>query len=183
MNCRERIENHFGMSFDQLIQKLHWGENRSIHSLAKECGLSHTPFIRLAKLTNLRLRTHKEASSLNMRINNAVTFFGAAEKRAIKIKNTFVNNLLPQELVFKEILLKAGKVFEMQKPIGAYNVDFFVPDKNMCIEIDSSYKWGLDRKKAAFEKDKYLIEKGYRVIRLNKAWLNDLKNIIELICD
>lgn len=177
---REKIERHFGMTFDEVIIKRHFGKNESINKLAKEAGVSHTPFIRLAKLTGIRLRTHSEASSISMsNVNNNDPNFRA--KRAKTLSKTYANKLHPQEIMFKRFLDKSNIKYIMQEPIGPYNMDFFLPDKKLCIEIDSSYKWGNERKKNALVRDKYIKSKGLKVLRLNKVFLPEILKIIELI--
>ncbi len=179
ITSREKIETFFGMPFDRVINELHWKKGISINKIAKMCGMSHTPFINLSKLTNLRLRKQSEASALNMSSLNLDS--SIRDKIALKKQKTYSKKLFPQELAFKHFLDKISLKYEMQKPIGPYNVDFFIEHKNLCIEIDSRYKWGNDRIKAAKEKDSFLTKKGFKVIRLNKVWLNDIILFINLI--
>lgn len=167
------------MPFDKVITELHWKQMWSVNRIAKECGISHTPIINLCKLTNLKLRTHSEASSESIKKVNANVLH--REKRARTIRGIYSKNILPQEKEFKKYLDALGIKYEMQYPIGPYNIDFFIPNKRLCIEIDSTYKWGNGRIKAADTKDKLLKDKGFTVIRLNKVWLNDLLKLIVLI--
>ncbi len=169
------------MPFDKVIIDLHWNKKRSINSISKQCGVSHTAILRLCRLTSLKTRTHKEASSLNMNLKNPSHCLNARNARAKTISKVFKIKELPQEEMFRKILTKMKIKFETQKAIGGYNIDFFLPDKNLCIEIDSTYKWGMDRKKAAAFRDKYILSKGYKTIRLNKVWMNDLLNLIEVL--
>lgn len=182
MNCRYKdIEKFFGMSFSSVVTELHLKGNRSIHSLVKESGISHTSFINLAKKLGIKLRSHKQSSSLNMKLNNAIKSRGAANKRARTIRNTFSNNLWPQERLFKKILDNRNVVYEMQRPEGPYNIDFFIPSLNLCIEIDSTFKWGNSKRLAAKKKDVLLLNRGYKILRIDKRKLSDLAYINDIL--
>lgn len=179
-NSRETIEDFFKMPFDLVITKLHWEKNLSINKISKLCNVSGPAIVRLCKLTNLRLRSHKEASSLNIsKLNKSGDI--NRNKRALTISKTFSKKLYKQEIIFENFIKSLNLKYEIQKPIGSYNIDFFIKEKNLCIEIDSSYKWGNDRIRAAEEKDKYLKSLGYKVIRLNKVWLDDLIKFLNIL--
>lgn len=175
MNCRyKEIESFFKMPFAKIISELHMRQSRSIHSLVKESGISHTSFVNLARSLGIELRTHKQSSRLNMSLNNPTHNVAAKEKRARTLKRAYSKSLWPQEIVFKKILDKQSVRYEMQSPIGPYNIDFFLKDIRLCIEIDSTDKWGKERRAAANKKDKVLIGLGYKVLRINKRKLTDL---------
>jgi very-short-patch-repair endonuclease len=82
-------------------------------------------------------------------------------------------------------LLDALEVeYEPQKPIGRYVIDFYLPHKNLVVEVDGEY-WhqrpGVPEKDA--RRDAFLREKGYNVLRIpgQKIQKNDLADFIEMI--
>jgi very-short-patch-repair endonuclease len=86
-----------------------------------------------------------------------------------KMKRVF--NTKP-ELKMKSILNDWGIVFEFQKNIKGYMVDFYIPKFNAIIEVDGEYwhnfPFGREKDRA---RDEILSGFGYRVIRF---WANDV---------
>lgn len=176
------IESHFKMDFKSIINELHLKQGRSINELSRDVGISHTPFVRLAKKFNLTFRNKPEASTLNISKNNPIFLDDARFNRAKSVKQYLIEKNLKQELLFKSILLKSNKQFIEQHPIGPYNIDFYIQDSRLCIEIDSTKKWGKEKRLKAYQRDSYLKENGYWVLRINKLWLDDysfIKNILK----
>lgn len=88
----------------------------------------------------------------------------------------------PQEIMFGRHLKELGIENVFQHPIDSYVIDFFVPHLNLCIEIDSTFKWGKERKDHAAKRDANLKKRGYSVLRINKArvkCLADTANILK----
>jgi len=180
-NFKLKIEEAFGIPFDQVILDLHWKKNLSVNEIAKRAGISHTPVITLCRKYGLKLRNQSQASAINMKKNNPMHVNEAAEKRAKTIQKTFFKKLLPQEKQFKDFLDMLGLKYEAQFPIGPYNIDFFIPEGRFCLEIDSLYKMTRERRKAMVRRDAYLNSLGYHVIRLNKVWLPNLLDFAKII--
>lgn len=74
------------------------------------------------------------------------------------------------ELVIEEELEKLGMIYEIQKRIGRYLVDFYLPHLSLVIECDGDY-WhsrpGVAEKDK--RKDKWLRKNGYSIIRLTET--------------
>lgn len=74
------------------------------------------------------------------------------------------------EKIFKKMLKDCKIVHVFQKVIPNnhtfYIVDFFIPDKNLCIELDGGYHDDPDQKAKDIARDAYLISKGYYNWRL-----------------
>jgi len=204
----DKIEKHFNMPFSDVITTLHWRDKRSIKSLSDECGISRDTFQRNAKKYGLDLRKAKEACGLTKNKGKDHWAYGltkensewaknhsdrmvaknpsqnkrAMEKRAITSAQTLKDKKLPQEIAFAKILKELNIDFEEQTPFGPYNADFFIKDLNLVIEIDSTNKWGKERRsKAAIRDDILLCEHGIETLRINKAWLPDKLRIINIL--
>lgn len=190
------IEEYFEMNFSDVIQKLHLDNKRSIKSLSDECGVSRDTFQRQAKNLGLKLRNIQDATKLNknkghnhwafgktkansewaiahsdrMIKNNPMHNVESKEKRAKTFSKTLASEIvLPQEVQFKSGLRSKRVEFIFQYPIGPYVIDFYIPSKNLCIEIDSTDKWGKDRRLKAKIKDSYLKKNGFSILRINKS--------------
>ena len=207
MTAKEKIEKYFGMNFEKILTKLHWESGLSLFELSIRCGISRDVMYKNAKRLGLktmnrtesaisRKRHHKHwATGLNkensewarrssdrLKENNPIKYKNAALKRAKTMSNVFSKKLWPQEIKFKAILDKHLVEYEMQKPIGPYNIDFFVSQLQLCIEIDSTSKWGKDRRIAATKKDEFLTKKGFKILRINKNNLSDtsfINNVLQ----
>lgn len=207
MTALQKIELYFKLPFKKVISKLHWKEKRSIKSLSDECGVSRDTFQRLSKGFNIDLRSLQDAakltknrgerhwafgltkdnsewannSSRRMTKNNPANDRKLAIKRARTISKLYKEKLLPQELKMKDILDKAFIKYEVQKPIGPYVIDFFIPDLNLCLEVDSTSKWGKERRDAASIKDRYLKRRSFRMVRVNKNWLSNMDRLADIL--
>jgi len=181
MKYKKLIESHFGMGFEDVIRRLHIEKNRSIASIAREAGVSHTPIVTLAKRLNIKLRNRKDASICNMINNNPAKIPEIREKMSRSMSVHFAKNLLPQEKAFKLFAELFITDITPQYPIGPYVIDFFVPDKNLCIEVDTTRKWGHHKRFKAKEKDEYLISKKYKILRVDKTWALEFLRIYDVL--
>lgn len=60
---------------------------------------------------------------------------GSLQKNATKMST----KMTWPEREFKKLLKEIGVVFEVQKIVGKKIFDFYIPDKNMLIEVDGDY--------------------------------------------
>jgi very-short-patch-repair endonuclease len=73
-----------------------------------------------------------------------------------------------------------GLKFKRQKPIGRYIVDFVCLEQMLVIELDGGQH--LEQADRDRERDEYLAERGYRVLRFwNHQVLGELEAILERI--
>ena len=207
MKIKDKIEKYFGMTIEEIIFKKHLDEKISLNDLSKECGVIRQSFTNIAKKLGLEIRSVKEATRLtrnkgenhfnfgNTKLNNE---YCLAASNRMKTKNPTKNveNLTkaaatrseyfktkpwPPEIVFIKILNGYKVEYIFQHPIRQYIIDFFIPEKNICVEIDSTKHWGLDRREAAKIKDKILFDLGFKVVRICKSKLTDLNFIADTL--
>lgn len=71
------------------------------------------------------------------------------------------------EIIVEALLQALGVTFEAQKHVGHWVADFYIPSHNLILECDGDYwhssEWAKDRD---MRKDRYLTEKGYKVLRI-----------------
>lgn len=76
----------------------------------------------------------------------------------------------PAEKYFKKLLKLSGFRFKTEKiipkPPTFIIVDFYVPDRNLCIELDGGYHEDPAQKAKDIERDKYLEVRRYNVWRM-----------------
>jgi len=86
------------------------------------------------------------------------------------------NSTLGEVLLWRDVLKSRkmlGLQFNRQYPIGPYIVDFVCRRKKIVIEVDgASHDYKVERDR---EKEKFLRERGYRVIRVREKDI--LRNI------
>ena len=205
---KEKVESFYNESFKNVIKIIHLKNKTSLNQMGKDCGVSRKTITSIAKLLDLKIRNHKQSveitknkgerhyafgqtkethkkhliSSSRMKKHNAINAEGAKEKRAETIASTFKKKLYPQEIKFKKTLSKLKIKFIMQFPVGPYNLDFYIKNKNIAIEIDSTSKWGIKQKQFAKERDEYVLEQfNIKTIRINKTKLDDIELIKEIL--
>lgn len=197
MRAIEKIEEFFKMPFEKIISDLHWKDGLSLFELSKRCGFSRDCFQKEAKKLGLPLMSHKDAAlrkydhhthwatglrketssfakmhSERMKRNNPAKNLETRKKMSESLSKYFKNNLFEQESKFKKYLDALSIKYEMQYVIDVFIVDFFI-GPNFCIEVDSSSKWCKEKRKRAENKDKILLEKEYKILRINKDKLDD----------
>jgi very-short-patch-repair endonuclease len=75
-----------------------------------------------------------------------------------------------------------GTHFRRQAPIGPYVVDFFCPARRLIIELDGGHHSEDETAKRDSERQLWLEQQGYRVIRFwNSDVTNDLNAVLERI--
>lgn len=195
------------MPVKNVISKFHWEQGTSLNKLATMCGVSRQSITNICRRLGLRTRTIKEAtklttnkgekhymsgktkencklalsSSLRMKENNPTTSIESRTKAAKTRSKYFKKNLWPQERLTMNLLRSLNIPFISQHPIGPYIIDFFIPSKNLCLEIDSTSNWGAKRKRSAALKDSWLSKNGFKIIRIDKRLINKdlLKNVLD----
>ena len=71
-------------------------------------------------------------------------------------------------------------VVKRQKPIGRYIVDFYIPSSELIIELDGSQHYEENSKENDAERDKFLAEKGFLVLRYSNSEIN---RKFEAVCE
>jgi len=74
-----------------------------------------------------------------------------------------------------------GYKFKRQVPIGKYIVDFLCTDTKIIIELDGSGHLEPIQIQHDDEREKYLKEKGYKVIRVLNTELKNMESVLEYI--
>lgn len=71
------------------------------------------------------------------------------------------------EITTETWLMAQGEPFEAQRQIGPWLVDFYLPQRNLVIEVDGDY-WHAKPKIAAKDrkKDGWMRANGYRIVRI-----------------
>lgn len=198
MSKLKKIEAFYQKDFKKVIQEEHHEKKRSILSISKECSVSRDSIYNYCKLLNIKTRTSSEQSIASykagrvhpllgltketnerllrqsnlMKIKNPSRLISVRTKAAKKRALYFKENPLPQELFTIEILKQIGVDFIFQHPFGPYVLDFYLPSKKICIEVDSTDKWDKKRRANAQKKDSYLAKNKIIVLRINKKNLS-----------
>lgn len=94
-------------------------------------------------------------------------------------------NTTPHERILwralKELPIE-GSHFRRQAPIGRYVVDFFCPAKRLIIELDGGHHNEDDTTKRDLERQRWLENEGYRVIRFwSSETASELTAVLERI--
>jgi very-short-patch-repair endonuclease len=113
----------------------------------------------------------------------------AAKMVSASIRRAAANKLRANTTPHERILWRAlkelpvdGTHFRRQAPIGAYVVDFFCPAKHLIIELDGGYHNDDENAKRDHERQLWLEQEGYRVIRFwNSEISRDLTAVLERI--
>ena len=111
--------------------------------------------------------------------------FKDKQKTVFKRIKTLRELATPSELIFKQKLDELNIYYKFQKAFiqGDYYciVDFYLPRPHkICIEIDGEYHSNNYQQKKDIAKDKYLNDRGLRVIRIKNSEASQA-NIIKLI--
>lgn len=201
-------EKHFDMPFKDIVNELHMKREISLNTLSKQSGISRQSLTNIARRLNLEVRSVSAAAKLTKNRGDRHFMFGktkqnctlakkhsdrmksfnpihcpkAQNKRALSISKTFIKNILPQEKIFKDILESYGIDFEMQKALGKYNLDFFIPSLSLAIEIDSTDKWGKSRAIKAAKRDADILDAfAIPTLRISRNLLGDKLSIYYIL--
>ena len=89
-------------------------------------------------------------------------------KPSVYIARKLRRQLSPPEALLWDHLRasKSGFKVRRQHPIGPYVADFFVREANLVIEVDGSPHDFGDRQEHDRRRDRYMTERGYRIVRL-----------------
>lgn len=93
--------------------------------------------------------------------------------RGLRKRQTDAERALWNKLKDKQI---EGVRFRRQQPIGSYIVDFVSLERRLIIEIDGGQHNERKVKEKDEEREKWLKEKGYQILRF---WNNDVLTNIE----
>ena len=196
----EKIEKHFGMTFVDVIKKLHLRDKRSLLSLSQESGVGRDAFQKQCEKIGLKLRGVAEARSLSAQRGEEHWAWGLTkethpmyrrhsqrmltknpskdkktrEKMSIRMAEHFKKNPWPQEIEFEKYLKKTGLEFIRQHPIKSFVIDFFIPELMLALEVDSKMKWGKERQEHANRRDRALARIGIKTLRFDKRKLSML---------
>lgn len=205
---KNRIEHKFKIPAAELIKRMHILEGLSVLKISQTLGVSRDFIYTHAKRAGLKLRSHRDAAlkkeggkgeahwayglrkenskwakmhSVRMKKKNPMKDPDVIKQITITRAKTYRDKLWPQEQEFKNILDAYKVSYLSQHPIGPYTIDFFIPDNKLCIEIDTTNKWGKERREHATKKDLFLYRQSYDVLRINKAWLKDEVLILTML--
>ena len=71
------------------------------------------------------------------------------------------------------LLRKEGFRFRRQSPFDRYVLDFVCHDKRVVVELDGSQHGLSENERRDAARDKYLLQHGYRTIRIPNWWVKD----------
>lgn len=84
------------------------------------------------------------------------------------------------EIQMKKILLSMDVDFMFQKGFvagnGFYICDFYLPKYKLCIEVDGEYHFTDEQKRRDSYKNRYLIERGFGVLRITNRECTSISN-------
>lgn len=78
------------------------------------------------------------------------------------------------EKFFMNVLDKNRIKYEHELPCGKYFIDLAIKEKMIALEIDGKQHQYTDRKEKDLEKDKYLVDNGWKVYRIQWKSINNL---------
>lgn len=86
---------------------------------------------------------------------------------------------LPEAAV-REALTELGIPFKQQHPILRYHLDFFLPNQHIDLEVDGTY-WHSLRPDRDARRDKRLLRRGIRTIRITDSELSEADDVAKLL--
>lgn len=101
------------------------------------------------------------------------------KRRAERFSERLKKRQTPSEVRFAQLLDKAKVTYESQKvvmiPNGSfYIIDFFIPNRGVCVEIDGGYHLKEEQIELDKAKDCFLRGEGYHVLRLFNEAVKEL---------
>ena len=101
------------------------------------------------------------------------------QRRSLRRSMTSAEKLFWVKVRNKRLL---GMRFKRQYGIGPYILDFFIPQLNICIEIDGSIHDLVEVKRKDVNKDAFLKQNGIHVLRFKNHQIeNDMDSVIDCI--
>lgn len=109
------------------------------------------------------------------------------KKKLQQMANKMAKKMTEPERIFAEMMKELGIQFEVQKIVDKKIFDFYIPSKNMIVEIDGDYFHGnpliyeskdLNKMQVRNQKNdafKEVLAKGHGFL-LERVWEYDLKN-------
>ena len=111
--------------------------------------------------------------------NHNYTNFSLKKAKELRSDMTIFEQKLWFNLRAKRFM---GLKFRRQAPIGNYIVDFVCKEKDLIIELDGSGHLEKGQTQHDEIRDKFLKEKGYKIIRVyNNEINNNIDNVLEEI--
>ena len=107
----------------------------------------------------------------------------AYNKDLVKNAQTLRKNMTPEEKhLWYDFLKRLPVQAHRQHNIGNYIVDFYIPKKQLVIEIDGIQHLTSENKEKDHARDKFLEEQGLRVLRLsNESIRNNFTAVCQVI--
>lgn len=101
------------------------------------------------------------------------------QRRKLRRSMTSAEKILWERVRRKQIL---GKRFKRQYGIGPYILDFYIPQANLCIEIDGGIH-NLEKVRLKdTNKDAFLKQNGINILRFKNQEIEDeIEEVIEMI--
>jgi len=91
-------------------------------------------------------------------------------KKLIGNARTLRNNMTKEERhLWYDFLKNLTVTVNRQKTIGKYIVDFYIASVGIAIELDGSQHYESTRQQKDVERDRYLAEKGIKVLRYSNS--------------
>lgn len=79
-------------------------------------------------------------------------------------------------MILKGITLK--EPFKQEMKIGRFYADFYLPERNLIIECDGEYWHRSEKAKTRdLKKDQFLLESGYKILRLQEDMIKKDVNL------
>lgn len=101
------------------------------------------------------------------------------EKYLLGFQNKFRNNPDFSEVLAMKILDGLNVKYEFQKIMGnKYIVDFYIPSKNLVIEIDGGIHKANFKRQKDEQRDKEFLKHGIKVIRINSDNVYSLEDCV-----
>ena len=127
------------------------------------------------KTAHLKVSPERKAAAMEKRLAARSKWWSALsrDQRTTVIERAYrassVADSTSIERAVQAVLRGLGIAFEANARIGFYIVDVYIPSKNLVIECDGDYWHNLPgRKERDAERDAWLMEVGFNVLRLSE---------------
>lgn len=116
--------------------------------------------------------------------NLTMTFNEHYSKKSLNYaKNLRKNMTVTEQQLWYHLRAKRflGLKFKRQTPIGNYIVDFLCKEAKLIIELDGSGHIDEQQVKYDYDRDEYLRNLGYKVLRIYNNEFKNIDNVLEYI--